>query len=156
MRRPLVGISVPAASAERGLPVLGICRGTQMISEALGGTLVRNLALDWPGAVNHRVTDQPLALVHGMRIAPGSRLAGVVGDDPAVVNSCHLQAVGEPGAGLMAAAWADDGVIEAVESPSGTGSLSGVQFHPEVLVLRDARWMGLFEGLVTAARSRMG
>lgn len=140
------------AAVERAIPVMGICRGMQMLNEALGGTLVRNLALDWPGALKHRQSEPAGAPTHAIGIAPDSRLAAVVGGAAARVNSHHLQAVDAPGAGLKAVAWADDGVIEAVEAPSDDAFLVGVQFHPEALLAHDERWLGLFAALVSAAR----
>lgn len=142
------------AAVEHGVPVLGICRGMQTINEALGGTLVRNLALDWPGALDHRKTDPEEHPAHWIRIAPHSHLSAVVGEDRAQANSLHLQAVETPGAGLVAVAWADDGVIEAVEAPGDDPFIVGVQFHPEALIQHDGRWLGLFAMLVTAASRR--
>lgn len=142
------------AACEHGVPMLGICRGMQTINEALGGTLVRNLALDWPGALGHHKTDPEEHPTHRIRIAPHSHLSAVVGEDQAQVNSYHRQAVETPGAGLVAVAWADDGVIEAVEAPGDDPFIVGVQFHPETLIQTDDRWLGLFAMLVTAAGSR--
>lgn len=142
------------AAVEHGVPMLGICRGMQTINEALGGTLVRNLALDWPGALVHHKADSEGHPAHQIRIAPRSHLAAVVGEDRAQVNSRHLQAVETPGTGLVAVAWADDGVIEAVEAPGDDPFIVGVQFHPEALIQHDDRWLGLFAMLVTAAIRR--
>lgn len=142
------------AACDRRMPVLGICRGMQMLNEALGGTLVLNLALDWPGAIKH-TTDTPETLPHHrIEVAPGSHLAGVLGEASTPVNSLHRQAVAMPGVGLKAVAWAPDGVIEAIEGPREGPFLVGVQFHPETLARKDRRWLGLFGALIAAARDR--
>ena len=142
------------SACEREVPVLGICRGMQTLNQALGGTLVRNLALDWPGALKHRQASPASRPTHRIRVAPHSRLSAAVGRRHARVNTFHLQAVETPGAGLEAVAWADDGVIEAIEARRGDPFLVGVQFHPEVLAQKDRRWLGLFRALIAAARRR--
>lgn len=140
------------AACEREVPLLGICRGMQMLNEALGGTLVGNLTLDWPCALNHHQSEDPDRPSHWIRMAPDSRLATAVAATRERVNSFHRQAVEQPGTGLRAVAWADDGVIEAVEASRPAAFIVGVQFHPEALVQREGRWLGLFEALVDAAR----
>ncbi|MDR7421654.1 MAG: gamma-glutamyl-gamma-aminobutyrate hydrolase family protein [Armatimonadota bacterium] len=141
------------AARARALPVLGICRGMQTLSQALGGTLVRDLVLDWPGALRHQAARPGTPAAHPIRVAARSRLAALVGA-PGTVNSLHRQAIRTPGRGLRAVAWAPDGVIEAVEGPPRAGFLVGVQFHPELLACRDRRWLRLFRALVEAARHR--
>jgi putative glutamine amidotransferase len=137
------------AAARAGLPVLGICRGAQVLNVALGGSLHQHV----PAVTgqNHSVKDRPYEPVHAVRVTPGSLLAGVVGGTDIAVNSLHHQAVDRVGAGLRAVAWAEDGCVEAIES-DGLGRFLGVQWHPELLAGHDAHerlflWLVIEAGL---------
>lgn len=132
-----------ADALEQGLPVLGICRGPQLINVALGGTLHQHLP-DVIGHSGHRVADAVFA-THTAHIAEGTTLARLLGDT--VGTKCyHHQAIDRLGAGLIANATCD-GVIEGIEMPGGD-FVVGVQWHPEE-TLDDLR---LFKGLVDAAK----
>lgn len=130
-----------------GVPVLAICRGLQVVNVALGGTLHQHL----PHLVGHdgHSPDPGGYGSHKVSIAPGSRLAGLLGRAEAAVPTHHHQAVDRLGAGLTAVASADDGVIEAAE-PAGSGGpaslLAAVQWHPEA-----GDDPSLFTALVAAA-----
>ncbi|MCL6552680.1 MAG: gamma-glutamyl-gamma-aminobutyrate hydrolase family protein [Firmicutes bacterium] len=145
--RALIG-----AALLRGLPLLGICRGMQMLTEALGGRLVRNIALDWPGALPHYQRGPGWQTAHDVEIAADARLAAILGTTRVPVNSFHRQAVETPGTGLRVVARAPDGIVEAVEG-RGSAFIVGVQFHPERLLPRHPRWQRLFQALVDAARA---
>ena len=113
------------------LPVLGICRGLQLLNVALDGTLIQHL----PSTNVHRVKAKnaetgrhPAA--HRVRVEPNTRLAEIIGAGEHEVNSRHHQAVDRLGRGLIVSAAADDGVIEAIEKPGATFVVA-VQWHPE-------------------------
>ena len=110
-------------------PVLGICRGMQVLNVLMGGTLVQDLTTE---TVCHMREDAKWAGVHDIRIDKSSRLHGMLGVERIKVNSTHHQAVGVVAHGLRAVAWADDGVVEAVEGEDMP--IVGVQFHPERLL----------------------
>jgi len=128
----------------RGLPILGICRGIQLLNVALGGTLVQDIAECFPGsALNHRGQDHPVCLQAGTLLAelwPGPEL---------VVNSRHHQGVADLAAGLRAVAWTSDGIVEAVEAGDGY-PLLGLQCHPEDLLEKE-EFMAPFRWLVERA-----
>jgi putative glutamine amidotransferase len=131
---------------EADLPVLGVCRGLELINIALGGTLDQHLP-DTIGVDAHN----PKPGVFGtneIKLAPGSAVAGLIGDD-AIVHCHHHQAISQLATGLTAVGWAQDGTIEAVEMPEA-GFVVGVQWHPE----EDSADVRLFEGLVQAARRK--
>jgi putative glutamine amidotransferase len=133
------------AALKRGLPVLGICRGAQVLNVALGGTLHQHLP-DVIGHGGHRAGNAVFNTLP-VRTVPGSRLAALVGES--IDAKCyHHQAVAEVGPGLIVSAWDADGVIEALELP-GEGFVLAVQWHPEES-LDDLR---LFSAIVAAARS---
>jgi putative glutamine amidotransferase len=117
------------AAADRGLPVLGVCRGMQLLNVARGGTLEQHLS-DVLEADVHRgppgtFTD------HDVRLESGSLAARAVGAEDLTVKSYHHQGVRELGEGLRATGWANgDGIVEAIEDP-GRRFLLGVQWHPE-------------------------
>ncbi len=119
-------------------PVLGICRGQQLINVALGGTLYQDTATQKPGAQLHQDPAIYDENYHHIEILGGSRLAGLYpGVTRAKVNTLHHQAVNRLGKGLTAEAHsAGDGVIEAIRH-EGPGYLAGVQWHPEFLHGRD-------------------
>lgn len=112
---------------DRSMPVLGICRGLQVMAIAHGGSLIQHLP-DVPDSIVHR--ERPGAFVeHEARFVEGSLGATIFGTEPIVVNSSHHQAV-ESSGDLVVSGWAPDGTIEACEDPSADFCL-GVQWHPE-------------------------
>ncbi|MGC2655908.1 MAG: gamma-glutamyl-gamma-aminobutyrate hydrolase family protein [Mycobacterium sp.] len=136
------------AALNRKLPVLGICRGAQVLNVALGGTLHQHLP-DVIGQTRHQVGNAVFSTLP-VRTVPGTRLAALVGGS--VEAKCyHHQAIDELGEGLIVSAWDSDGVIEAVELPGDDFTLA-VQWHPEES-LDDLR---LFTAIVDAARSHAG
>lgn len=115
---------------QRGLPVLGICRGIQLINVAMGGTLWQDLLSERHSDVAHDQGGPRDKRSHSVRLAPGSVVARIFGSASLAVNSIHHQGVRELAPGLVASGWAEDGLIEAVESASGSW-LVAVQWHPE-------------------------
>lgn len=113
-------------------PILGICRGIQVLNVALGGTLYQDLQSEYADSIAHRQKQRSCCHSHPVQLAEGSRLAALYGADTLAVNSHHHQAVRQPGAGLIISAAAPDGVIEAVEHAELPFCI-GVQWHPERL-----------------------
>jgi len=141
-------------------PVLGICRGAQVLNVAAGGTLIQDIAEAMPSALAHPRPESraPEALAHPLRVAEDSLLHrilfdGAAGTDHCLqVNSSHHQAVEEMAPGFRAVAWAPDGVVEAIESErSGVAFHLGVQWHPEHLVGTLPPMRRLLERFVQAA-----
>lgn len=127
------------------IPVLGVCRGAQVLNVAAGGTLVQDLPLR---SIEHRAGATPDEEVHVVDLAPGSRLAAILGVERIRVNTLHHQSVDRIGTGLVECGRADDGVIEAVESVDAP--VLGVQWHPELLMAQGLH-RRLFAWLVDAA-----
>jgi putative glutamine amidotransferase len=138
-----------AAIARRSMPLLCVCRGMQLLNVALGGDLIAHIPDQFGTSVVHRAP-QLRAVPHDVRVDPESRLGRVLGETEFAVQSVHHQAVGRLGDGLRAVAWAEDGVVEAVESDRHA-FLIGVQWHPELDALSNPRPMRLFEELVACA-----
>jgi putative glutamine amidotransferase len=132
---------------ESGRPVMGICRGSQIMNVFRGGTLHRDVR-DSFKLDRYPRTPQPLKTV---RIDPGTRLAEVLRMETVKVNALHLQAVERLGDGLRAAAHDRHGMVQAVEA-TGAAFRVGVQWHPELLFYRTAhrRLFGAFVGAVLA------
>lgn len=128
-RRQKNDLALAAFASERGMPLLGICLGIQIINVARGGTLIQDIRSADPSALLHE--SHPTARVrHDVEIREGTKLAAIVGAGRRNVNSSHHQAIGELGSRLRVTAQAADGIIEAVEDPSGPFHI-GVQWHPE-------------------------
>ena len=121
-------LALARAADERGMPLLGICRGAQALCVARGGTLRQHVD-------DHRQTAPASQATHEVRVALGSRLAGITGRGRVAVNSFHHQAADELGDGLRAVAHAPDGTIEAIEDRSRP-FVMGVQWHAEAMVDR--------------------
>lgn len=135
-------IGIVRAAVVRGVPLLGVCRGSQVMNVALGGTLEQHIP-DVPGRGPHGDGTS-----HEVETVPGTHLA-VLGAR-AVVNSYHHQAVGRLAAPLRVAARSPDGGVEAVEGPGAF--CVGVQWHPERHGNDEPFGNGLFRALVEAAR----
>jgi putative glutamine amidotransferase len=115
------------AALARDMPVLAVCRGSQVLNVARGGDLVQHLP-EIVGHDRHRHVE-PMMADHEVTVRQGSKLGGILGDR-APVKSSHHQGFGKLGEGLQEAAWAEDGTIEALEDPSHRFAL-GVLWHPE-------------------------
>jgi putative glutamine amidotransferase len=163
--RDAIELPLTREALELDLPVLGICRGMQIMSVCLGGTMYRD-ASEHPGAEDHPsglargflpVIEADLAgdplpplLTHPVTTHPGSVTADILGERPSV-NSYHHQHLRELPGEMIAAAWADDGVIEAVELPGARFAL-GVQWELQVS-WRETAEVGFFDRFVAATRN---
>ena len=145
-RRDGAELAVLRGALERDLPVLGICRGIQLLNVACGGTLVQHLE-DVTDQTPHRFDDATWG-EHEVVTEPGSRLREIVGERPHV-RSHHHQGIGAVGAGLSVTAHAHDGTIEGLER-DGARFCIGVLWHPEADVPGSGR--PLFDALVSSAR----
>jgi putative glutamine amidotransferase len=132
---------------ERAIPVLGICRGQQVINVAMGGSLVQHLEGHEVRALGRR------HLAHTIEVDPESELGQAAGEHKIRVNSFHHQAIRELAGGLQETARGEDGTVEGVESDDGL--IVAVQCHPEELTT-DLPWARrLFERFVARARGRV-
>lgn len=143
-----------------GKPVLGVCRGMQLINVAAGGTLYQDLADQLPGSIKHDYFPYKGKgftrdfLAHSVRVTPGTRLSRLFGAGELQVNSMHHQGVKTLGAGLRETAVAPDGLIEALET-DGDAYVFAVQWHPEALTDHDTHSREMFQDFIDAARARI-
>jgi putative glutamine amidotransferase len=150
--RDLFELALFAAARQRELPVLGICRGIQLVNVGMGGTLYQDLPTERPSEIAHDAGSARDARTHAVRLAAGSRAAQALGATELRVNSFHHQAVDRLAPGLIATGWSDDGVIEAAEGPGDGPWLLTVQWHPEEMHAEaKAPERGLFRALVEAS-----
>ncbi|MDR0881094.1 MAG: gamma-glutamyl-gamma-aminobutyrate hydrolase family protein [Candidatus Adiutrix sp.] len=141
-----------AAALALDKPVLGICRGLQLLNVALGGTLWADLPTQRPGPVAHRQTWPRSRGSHPVTLEAGSKLAGILQFPAITVNSGHHQGVTTPAPSLAVAARAEDGLIEALEHREARFVL-GVQWHPEGQ-LAEAHSRSLFRAFIQASSLR--
>jgi putative glutamine amidotransferase len=135
----------------RGLPILAVCRGAQVLNVARGGTLHQHIPDVTDGSIEHRQRDAGSHPTHAVRLEPRTVVAELLGVTETRVNSFHHQAMDVLGEGLRAVAWAPDGVIEAVDAP-GSQYVVGVQWHAEGLA-NVGEHLRLFPSFVEAARA---
>lgn len=136
-----------------GKPILGICRGHQVINVALGGDMIQHIGDDL--CLFHRRGEIPVDRIHPIRTEEGGFVRELLGSDTILVNSSHHQAVGKLGRGLRAVAWAESGLVEALEHESLP--IRGVQWHPERISYENRRpeatpCEALFDWFIKAAQ----
>lgn len=165
--RDALELPLTRAAVQRDLPVLGICRGAQVLNVAMGGTLIQDIDREMTGHQDwshqqwkSHPAEPPDASIHEIEIESGSRLREIVGQERLGVNTFHHQGIARPAPGLAVTARTVDrrgaGVIEALESPRHRFVL-GVLWHPERMwkgrAARNTASARLFAALVDAARS---
>ncbi len=143
--RDAAELALLRAALDQDLPVLGICRGMQLLNIARGGTLIQHL----PEVVHHigHRTEPGRFDLHAVKVRRRTRTGKILGEQRSVC-SAHHQGIATVGEGLIATAWAEDESIEAIEDPNKTFAV-GVLWHPEA-----EEDNSLFEALVEAARER--
>lgn len=146
-------IALLRAALRRKKPVLGICRGIQIINVALGGTLWQDIPSQTASPVCHRMDYEDAAqrrtFAHPVRVEAGSRLHALLGGE-SQVNSFHHQCVKDLAPGLIATAWAPDGLVEGVETADG--AIVAVQWHPEELSPYYPNQAALFADLIARCK----
>ena len=148
--RDHVEVNLTRWAVDDDLPVLGICRGHQVVNVALGGTLIQDVPSEIGSGILHNVTVPRDSRPHEVNIDPSSRLASILGTTTIAVNSLHHQSVGVAAPDTCVTAYSPDGVVEALEMPQKKFVLS-VQWHPEDLYRDDPAMKRLFKAFVEAA-----
>ena len=139
-------------SERRGLPILAICYGMQVLNVARGGTLIQDIVAQWPGAIKHQQGVPRERASHRIRLADESGLGRLAGSSIIAVSSHHHQAIGEVGENLRVTARSSDGIIEALEDTRPGRFVWAVQWHPEVGWAQSPLARSLFARFIEAAR----
>ena len=142
---------------EDDLPILGLCRGEQVLNVVMGGTLIQDIYTQYPTTIDHRESFKKRIrdyLAHDIVIEENSRLRELTGESRVWVNTSHHQSIDKVGSGLIATAWAPDGIVEAVESHDHRFVMA-VQCHPEELWRKQGWASRLFRAFVEAAADNM-
>lgn len=135
-------------------PMLAICRGAQLWNALLGGSLYQDILTEIPNASDHDIStkrENLEHLAHTLKVDTTSRLAGIIDSATISANSHHHQALKVLGDGIKASAWAEDGIIEAIEG-SGDSYAIGLQCHPESLHKAEPKWDLVFQSFIKSAR----
>lgn len=133
------------------MPMLGICRGVQVMNVASGGTLYQDIYIEREGCNDHSPSQNEfIHKYHSVDIISGTKLSNIFGDGKLGTNTSHHQAIKTLGKNYIVSAKASDGIIEAIESKTNTFAL-GVQWHPEALYERYAEFSKLYDSLVEEA-----
>lgn len=133
----------------RNVPVLGICRGMQLLNVILGGTLYQDIFVERPGSIHHPVWTSFENPAHEVKIVGGTPLARLLGDGRIGVNSRHHQGIRKLASDVRPMAYATDGLVEAIWHPS-MRFLWGVQWHPESMYKVNPEQLRLFQAFVDA------
>lgn len=145
--RDRVELQLALWAAEEGKPILGICRGMQVLNVALGGSLYQDIPRQLSNEIVHDgsyACEDWAAMIHDLRLEPASQAAQLLGPDPFPINSLHHQALKTIAPQLQPVGWATDGVVEVIEGRN-EHFMMGVQCHPEALQgAADLRWRKLF------------
>ncbi len=148
--RDVYDLALIRLASDRQLPVLGICRGEQLINVAFGGSLYQDIPTQHPDTtVQHRQKELSNVTTHTVNVLPGSVVAQITGQTTLFTNTHHHQAVKQIAPGFQVTAWAADGIPEAIESTNGR-PIWGVQFHPEALTMAGDSIMERFFYFITA------
>lgn len=143
-------VAVANWALQEDIPILGVCRGMQLMNVILGGTLYQDISIQRSGSLEHRRRDMPrTALTHEILVQEGSLMESVLGTRRLWVNSLHHQAVKKPGKGVRISGRAEDGVAELLEVPSHR-FLLGIQGHPEEIYGQVDACSNLFKAFVKA------
>jgi len=138
-------IALALAARELGKPLLAICRGSQLLNVAFGGTLIQDIPSQVDGALNHNASGERDSRVHEVSIEPGSLTASAVGATTVSVNSLHHQSVKKVAPGFRVSATSSDGIVEAIEWDGDDWWAIAVQWHPEEMNDSPEPWdRGLF------------
>ena len=152
--RDRVELQLTEWARSEGKPLLGVCRGMQVLNVQAGGSLYQDCTAYYPNSIRHDY--YPTAgfardyLAHAVDVRPGTRLHALVGSDSIRINSMHHQGIDRLGTGLSVSATSSDGLAEAIEA-DGEAFVVGVQWHPEMLIESDAGARALFSSFVDAS-----
>jgi putative glutamine amidotransferase len=134
------------AAKNRGMPVLAICRGIQILNVALGGTLVQDISSQWKTDIAHDEDGPRDSRSHEIIVEPGSLIASAIGTERCTVNSFHHQSVKDVADGMRVSARSPDGIVEGIESTDKDWWVLAVQWHPEEMTDSPEPWdRGLFK-----------
>lgn len=150
--RDSLELSVFESALKTGKPILGICRGSQLINVALGGSLYQDIPSEIPSEISHRQTEGKFAPSHSVKIVKDTPLHALIGADEMAANSFHHQAIKLLGGGLEAMAYAPDGIIEAIYY-TDERYLRAYQWHPERLYGTDEYNSLIFRDFIEAAKT---